>query len=460
LKTLAERYPSMHLVGIGGVGMEGMARLLRAEGICVTGSDMSSSRALNLLREDGFEVFAGHLAAQVGTADLLVYSAAIPEGNEEVVAARKRGIPCVNRAELLGELSRSRYSLAVAGTHGKTTSSAMLAAILRGAGRQPDVLVGGWVEGRAQAEKGRGQTLVVEADEYARSFLTLYPDMVLITCIDAEHLDCYGSLREIEQTFVQFIDRLPFYGIALIGGDGLVSNAVREETHRRCKTYGLGAECDYRIENVQERKWGSRFALHLHGRVLGEVELQVPGLHNVRNAAGAAAMALELDIAFADIAAALATFESVDRRFQLKGEVDDICVVDDYAHHPTELAAVLATARASGRRVIAVFQPHLYSRTRDFAEDFARELTRADRVVLTEVYPAREHPLPGVNGRLIEKALRGAGYTEVDFVEDVGALAQHLARQCQPGDMVLMMGAGDIGEVAEELVGVLYGSRS
>ncbi|MFT5088503.1 MAG: UDP-N-acetylmuramate--alanine ligase [Candidatus Latescibacterota bacterium] len=459
MKTLVERFSSVHLVGIGGVGMEGLARLLRALGIHVTGSDMSSSRALSLLREDGFEVFAGHVAAQIGTADLLVYSAAIPADNVEVVTARKLGIPCVNRGELLGELSRSRYTLAVAGTHGKTTSAAMLAAILSSSGREPDVLVGGWIAGRAQAEIGRGQMLVVEADEFSRSFLALYPDMAIVTCVDAEHLDCYGSLHEIEQTFVQFIDRLPFYGIALVGGDGLVGNAVRKGAERNCKTFGLGEDCDYRIENVQEYEWSSRFTLSAAGQVLGEIELRVPGLHNVRNAAGAAAMALEIEVEFADISAALAAFTSVDRRFQLKGEVDDICVVDDYAHHPAELAAVLATARTSGRRVIAVFQPHLYSRTRDFAGDFARELTRADRVVLTEIYPAREAPLPGVNGRMIEKALRESGYTEVEFVEKVGDLAQYLGRQCRSGDMVLTMGAGDIGEVADELVGVLRGDR-
>ncbi len=459
MKTFYERFALVHLVGIGGVGMEGLARLLRAQGMCVTGSDMSSSRALSLLREDGFEVFAGHVAKQVGAADLLVYSAAIPEDNAELVAARQRGIPCVSRAELLGELSRSRYALAVAGTHGKTTSAAMLAAILRVAGQEPDVLVGGWIEGRAQAEKGRGQILVVEADEFARSFLALHPDMVLVTCVDAEHLDCYGSLREIERTFAQFIDRLPFYGIALVGGDGLVGKAVLEGTGRRCKTYGLEASCDYRIEGVQERSWSSRFTLSSAGKIWGELELQAPGLHNVRNAAGAAAMGLEFGLEFADIAAALAAFKSVDRRFQLKGEVGDICVVDDYAHHPAEVAAALAAARTSGRRIVAVFQPHLYSRTRDFAEDFARELARADRVVLTEIYPAREAPLPGVDGRLIEKALCASGYAEVEFVANVKDLAPCLAAQCRAGDLVLTMGAGDIGEVAGQLVDALSGGK-
>lgn len=455
MKTFFERFALVHLVGIGGVGMEGLARLLRAEGMRVTGSDMSSSRALKLLREDGFEVFAGHGAAQVGAADLLVYSAAIPEDNEELVAARKRGIPCVNRAELLGELSRSRYTIAVAGTHGKTTSSAMLAAILRGSGQEPDVLVGGWIEGRAQAEKGRGQMLVVEADEFARSFLCLYPDMALVTCVDEEHLDCYGSLREIEQTFAQFLDRLPFYGTALIGGDGLVGQGVREGTSRHYKTYGLESDCDYRIENVQGRSWGSQFTLSYAGEIRGELELQVPGLHNMRNAAGAAAVGLEMGLAFGDIAAALAAFKSVDRRFQFKGEVGGICVVDDYAHHPVEVAAALATARVSGRRVVAVFQPHLYSRTRDFAADFARELARADRVVLTEIYPAREAPLPGVDGHLIEKSLRALGYAQVEFVADLKDLVPHLVDECRAGDMVLTMGAGDIGEIAGQLVGVL-----
>ncbi len=457
MNRLFGKFSQVHLVGIGGIGMEGLARFLYAKGVRVSGSDMGGSRALSLLRADGFAVYVGHAESQIGQADLLVYSAAVPEDNVEIVAARRRGIATIGRAELLGELSRNTRTLAVAGTHGKTTSASMLAAILRRAGLEPDVLVGGGIEGRVQAELGGGEMLVVEADEFARSFLHLHPDIALITCVDAEHLDCYGSLEEVQRAFVQFLQRLPFYGCALVGGDGLVGEAVLAEVERSCLSYGLAEHCYYRIAEVVQRPWGSQFDLSCDGDLLGQIELQVPGLHNVRNATGAAATALRMDVDFADIRAALAAFKGVDRRFQHMGDAGGICVVDDYAHHPAELAATLATARGNGRRVFAVFQPHLYSRTRDFAVDFARELAVADRVVLTKIYASREAPLPGVDARLIELALRERGYEQVEYVPEVGALVEYLARECQPGDLVLTMGAGDIGEVAEALVGALGG---
>lgn len=456
---LEQRFKHAHLVGIGGVGMEGLARLLRARGLRVTGSDMAPSKALGLLREDGFEVYAGHAAEQVGAADLLVYSAAVPADNAEVKAAGQRGIACASRAEVLGQLSRWRRTVAVAGTHGKTTSAAMLAAVLRRAGLQPDILVGGWVDGRAHAETGRGEWLVVEADEYARSFLELHPDLALVTCVESEHLDCYGTLEEVHSAFVDFLDRLPFYGVAFVGGDDLVAAEVLRSTRRASRTYGMGADCDYRIVDVQLRPWQSHFALQLKGGQQVYITLRVPGLHNVRNAAGAAAAAHYLGVDVECIAASLAEYESVDRRFQFRGDAGDIWVVDDYAHHPRAVGVALEAARVSGRRTVAVFQPHLYSRTRDFAEEFARQLTSADRVVLTDVYPAREQPLPGVGSHLIEAALRGAGYDCVDYVADTADIVQHLLGVCRPGDVVLIMGAGNIGDIAGPLVAALGGGR-
>ncbi len=457
--TLEQRFKHAHLVGIGGIGMEGLARLLRARGLRVTGSDMAPSKALGLLREDGFEVHVGHAAHQIGNADLLVYSAAVPADNAERQVALRRGIACASRAEVLGQLSRWRRTVAVAGTHGKTTSAAMLAAVLHRAGLQPDILVGGWVGGRAHAEIGRGEWLVVEADEYARSFLDLHPDVALVTCVEAEHLDYYGTLSQVQSAFTEFLDRLPFYGVAFVGGDDLVAAEILSTTRRASRTYGVRADSDFRIVDVELSPWESHFSLLCEGAQRVDLALRVPGLHNVRNAAGAAAAAHHIGVDGECIAAALAEFEGIDRRFQFRGEAGDVWVVDDYAHHPREVGVALETARGSGRRTVAVFQPHLYSRTRDFAEDFARELSVADRVVLTDVYAARERPLPGVDSHLIRDAMRHSGYECVDYVADVADVVQHLVEVCRPGDVVLTMGAGNIGDIAGPLVAALGGGQ-
>ncbi len=435
--------------------MAGLARVLHGQGVRVTGSDIASSNALADLATDGFEVYVGHAAVQLGEADLLVYSAAVSEDNVELAAAAERGIDCASRAQVLGAMSRERRTAAIAGTHGKTTSSAMVADILQRADWEPDVLVGGEVGGRIRASVGRGEWLVVEADEYARSFLELYPEVALITCVEADHLDCYTGILEVEEAFVAFLQRMPFYSVALLGGDGLVSQRVVEAAGRRVLTFGQLAENDYQIVDVVLDAWSSRFGLRYAGDALVDIELGVPGIHNVRNAAGAVALAHQFGVDMACCRAALAQFRSVDRRFQLRGDVGDVRVVDDYAHHPSEVAAALATARASGRRIVAVFQPHLYSRTRDFADAFARALAEADRVVLAAIYPARETPIAGVDATLIERALRGIGYDEVDYVEDGTALVSHVINVCRPGDIVLTMGAGDIGQLAGLLVKVL-----
>ncbi len=435
--------------------MAGLARVLHGQGVRVTGSDIASSNALADLATDGFEVYVGHAAVQLGEADLLVYSAAVSEDNVELAAAAERGIDCASRAQVLGAMSRERRTAAIAGTHGKTTSSAMVADILQRADWQPDILVGGEVDGRIRASVGRGEWLVVEADEYARSFLELYPEVALITCVEADHLDCYTGILEVEEAFVAFLQRMPFYSVALLGGDGLVSQRVVESAGRRVLTFGQLAENDYQIVDVVLDAWSSRFGLRYAGDALVDIELGVPGIHNVRNAAGAIALAHQFGVDMACCRAALAQFRSVDRRFQLRGDVGDVRVVDDYAHHPSEVAAALATARASGRRIVAVFQPHLYSRTRDFADAFARALAEADRVVLAAIYPARETPIAGVDATLIERALRGIGYDEVDYVEDGTALVSHVINVCRPGDIVLTMGAGDIGQLAGLLVKML-----
>ena len=455
MKGALDKIRRAHLIGIGGAGMEGLARILAAKGVAISGSDRVDSRVLAQLREEGFAVRVGHDANFVAGADLVIYSAAIPAQNPERTAAARLGIPAASRAEVLGELSRTPFTLAVAGTHGKTTTASMVAAILRRAGIAPQVLIGGWLEGKSQAAVGAGEVLVVEADEFARSFLHLYPDLALVTGVDAEHLDCYSGLADLEKAFAAFLARLSDGGRGLMAGDGLVGEGVRTAMDRSYRTYGMALDNDYQIADLQECNWGSRFALCFEGRRLGEIELQVHGAHNARNAAGAAAMALEMDVDFTAVAGALAQFSGVDRRFQRKGEVDGVLVVDDYAHHPTELAAVLAAARQSGRRVVAVFQPHLYSRTRDFAADFARELSAADYVVLAEVFAAREEPLPGVDSGALAAAMRAAGFAAVEYVPEREGLVPRLAELCCAGDLVLILGAGDIGAVAEEFLTLL-----
>lgn len=446
-----------HLVGIGGVGMAALARLLKAQGMCVTGSDLAPSNTLSGLAKDGFSVSEGHRADLVGDADLVVYSAAVPANNVERCEAEARGIRCASRAEVLGEMSRDRRTVAIAGTHGKTTTASMMTGILCGAGWEPDFLIGGEVDGRACAAMGAGEWLVLEADEFARSFLQLHPEIALVTCVEAEHLDCYGGLPEVEEAFVEFLHRLPSAGAALVGGDNLVAERVVKQSGRTCLSFGLSETCDYRITDLWHGPQSSRFSLSYAGSPWADFEIGVPGLHNVRNAAGAASVAHYLGVNEACCAAALSQFKNVDRRFELKGDVRGVWVVDDYAHHPSEVAAALQAARASGRRILAVFQPHLYTRTRDFQTGFARELARADRVILTDIYPAREEPLVGVDGQLIETALHQLGFDEVDYVADCSELVPHLVEVCRRGDVVLTMGAGNIGEVAEELVQALGG---
>lgn len=446
------RFQRPHLIGIGGIGMEGLARLLAQAGCRVSGSDRAPSRALERLSDDGFTVYAGHQAQQLADADLAVFSAAVPADNVELQEARRRHLPTVRRAELVGELSRQPYTVAVAGSHGKTTTSSMVAAILRRDGRAPSVLVGGSRDGRAEAELGAGAHLVVEADEFDRSFLWLHPDLAVVTSVDAEHLDCYGDLAGVEAAFCQFLARLPFYGTCLVAGDGRVGAAVVRPLDRPCLRWGLEAGNDYRATGVALTGWGSTCTVMRGDRALGPLSLSVPGEHNLRNAVGAVAVADLLGVGFAVTAAALAAFRGVGRRFERRGEVAGVVVVDDYAHHPAEVAAALAAARATGRRVVAAFQPHLYSRTRDLYRDFARALVGADVVFLVPVYAAREEPIAGVGSELIADAMAAGGATRPAVLADRQQLLDALLHTVRRGDLVVTLGAGNLDEAAGWLV--------
>ena len=449
MKPLFDQYTRVHLVGIGGVGMEGLARVLREMGCQVSGSDRVGSKVLSDLRRDGFDVHAGHRAEQVRMAELVVFSTAVPACNEELTEARRLGIGTVSRGELLGELTRSFLTLAVAGSHGKTTSASMLAEILRRADLQPSVLIGGWRQGRAQAELGKGRFFVVEADEFQRSFLRLYPSWSLVTSVDAEHLDCYADLAAVEEAFCRYLARLPFYGHCVLAGDGRVGKRVLAGLERPHFTYGMEEGNDFRAQRIEFLSWGSRFEMSRGETVLGKVELQVPGEHNLRNALGAASLACTLGVGIEPIARGLRSFGGVARRFERRGEVGGVLVVDDYAHHPTEVAAALKAARQSGRRVVAVFQPHLYSRTRALGAEFAEVLSAADQVLLTEIYPSREEPLPGVSAEMIVRAMRENGFQQVRFVPDKELVPDLLLENCRCGDLIITLGAGDIEQVVE-----------
>jgi UDP-N-acetylmuramate--alanine ligase len=455
MKPLFRTFSRVHLVGIGGAGMSGLAYVLRELGCSISGSDRSSSRVVAQLRRDGIEVHVGHRDALVRGTDLVVYSAAIMDSNEELVEARRLSIPTIGRAEVLGELTRSYFTIGVAGTHGKTTTASMVASIFKQGGLGPSILIGGSVQGRIQAELGEGELFVVEADEFDRSFLYLYPSAAIVTTIDAEHLDCYRDLNEVQDAFCQYLGRLPFYGHSLLGGDDPDVRDILKGLDRGYFTFGLASQNDFRAENIQRRAWGCFFDLFFRREHLGRIEVGIPGEHNVRNALAAAGMAHSLGIEFAPIEAGLRTFVGVERRFEKRGEVEDILVIDDYAHHPVEVAAALATARDSGRRVVAVFQPHLYSRTRDFMEDFAHSLQAADQVFLADIYGSREEPLPGVHASLIAGVMREQGYDQVEYVPDMEQVKSRLLETCRAGDLVVTLGAGDIDRVADEFLAAL-----
>ena len=459
MKPLFFSFSRVHLIGIGGAGMSGLAYVLRELGCKVSGSDRSFSPVVERLQGDGFDVQLGHDKVLVMEADLVVYSAAITDTCEELAEARRLGIPTVGRAEILGELTRSYFTIGVAGSHGKTTTASMVSSILSRREPSSSMLIGGALQGRIQAGLGDGELFVVEADEYDRSFLYLYPSAAIITSIDAEHLDCYRDLAEVRDAFRQFLDRLPFYGWALVGGDDPDSRNILHGVDRPFYTFGLGDENDFRAESIERRDWGCLFELFFRRQHLGRIELSIPGDHNVRNALAAAGLAHVLGIGFATISAGLRSFDGVERRFDKKGEAGGILVIDDYAHHPVEIAAALLTARDIGRRVVAVFQPHLYSRTQYFCEDFARSLQLADRVFLAPIYGSREEPIEGIHAGLIAGVMQGQGYDQVEYISDMEKIELRLLESCRAGDLVLTLGAGDIDRVAVDFLAQLKSQK-
>jgi UDP-N-acetylmuramate--alanine ligase len=457
LGPLTYKIRNIHLIGIGGAGMSGIAEILLNLGFTVSGSDMQATPVTDRLRKIGATVFIGHDPSNVAATDVVVYSSAVKEDNPEMKAARARAIPVIKRPEMLAELMRLKYGICIAGTHGKTTTTSMVAGALTRGGVDPTVIVGGKVADFGGGAKiGKSHFLVLEADEYDRTFLKLTPVIAVVTNIDADHLDCYRNITDIEEAFTQFVNKVPFFGSVILCIDDEGVNHIIPQVERKMITYGLDPRADYRAENVTFDRLESSFEVVARGKRAGVMKLQVPGIHNVRNALATVAVGLEMDVPFTVIADSLAEFLTVERRFQIIGEVGGIVLVDDYAHHPTEIAASLAGARAGfNRRIIAVFQPHLYSRTRDFHTDFGRALLGADLLYVTPIYPSREKPIEGINGMMVVDAARKAGHLNAVYVESVDGVPEELAKQVRPGDMVITFGAGDVNRVGYNFLNYL-----
>jgi len=449
----------IHFVGIGGAGMSGIAEVLQQQGYQVSGSDLAQNAATNRLQQRGAQVMLGHAADNVSGADVVVVSTAVAENNVEASAAKSQGIPVIPRAEMLGELMRFGQGIAVAGTHGKTTTTSLVASILAQGGLDPTFIVGGLVNSIASnARFGSGAFLVAEADESDASFLHLQPRISVVTNIDADHMETYaGDFGRLRQTFAEFIHNLPFYGLAILCFDDPVVRELAPELHRQVVSYGTGADVDFRAVDIRQSGRSMLFNVERpEGDVLA-VELALPGFHNVLNAIAAIAVASQLKVSDQDIVQALKSFSGIGRRMQGYGEIQlgqgVVELIDDYAHHPRELKATLAGAHGAWpeRRIVSVFQPHRYSRTRDLFDDFAEFLSGVEPLVITEVYPAGEAPLTAADGRALCRAIRTRGGSEPVFVERLDQLTDVLDSICRDGDIVLTLGAGDIGRYAARL---------
>ncbi len=454
----------IHFIGVGGIGMSGIAELLANLGYAVSGSDAKRSSVTDRLATLGVTVApAGHAAVHVGNADVVVYSSAVRPDNPEVVEAKGRRIPVIPRAEMLAELMRLRFGIAVAGAHGKTSTTSMIALVLERAGLDPTAVIGGRLSAfGSNARLGRGEYMVAEADESDRSFLKLSPAVAVITNIDREHMDAYGGFADLQQAFVDFANKVPFYGAVVACADDAELSQVLPRFTRRVVTYGIDGAYDVSASAVVLDGFGSRCTVTRRdapgGRAveLGTMTLAVPGMHSVRNALAAVAVSLELDVPFAQIAPALAEFHGAERRFERRGIVNGISVVDDYGHHPTEIAAVLSAARAAKpARIVVAFQPHRYTRTRDLMAEFGRALAAADEVVLTDIYAASEEPIPGITVEALAAAVSAGRPVPARVVKRLDEVAAAVADLARPGDLVLTLGAGSIGGLATALVAEL-----
>lgn len=450
-----KRVRRLHMVGIGGAGMSGIAEVLHENGFVVTGSDMGEGSVIDYLKHLGIRVDSKHEAKNVEDADLVVYSSAIPYDNPELVEARARRIPVIRRAEMLGELMRMKYTLAISGTHGKTTTTSIVGEIWEAAGLDPTIIVGGVVKGKGSGAKvGKGDYLIAESDEFDRSFLSMMPSSAIVTNIDADHLDTYENIDEIKEAFVQFVNKIPFYGQAILCIDDPNVQQIYSKVRKPVITYGFSRQAKYHIDNLRFEKGYPHFEIFNDGVSLGEFQLQIPGRHNVLNATAAVALAMEEGIDVEVARRAVAAFEGVQRRFEFLGEKNDVLVFDDYAHHPTEATATLQGFRDAfpDRRVIVAFQPHLFSRTRDQHDAFGSAFANCDVLLCTDIYPARERPIEGVTGALVSESALAFGHRNARFVGDQMNLLPILKEELKPGDVVVLMGAGNIWKLGQKIL--------
>jgi UDP-N-acetylmuramate--alanine ligase len=451
-----------HFIGIGGIGMSGIAEILLNLGMKVSGSDLRRGPVTDRLARMGATIYEGHQASNVAGATVVVASSAVPATNPEVVEAHDRKIPVIQRAEMLAELMRLKYSIAIAGMHGKTTTTSMVASVLAAGGLDPTVVVGGRVDSLgSNAKLGSSRYMVVEADESDRSFLKLSPILAVVTNLDREHMDCYRDMADVEEAFLTFMDKVPFYGAVTACVDNPLLREILPRAERRVFTYGVADEADYRLEFLDSgqacpssvQSCFAHFQVRTAGELLGPFELHVPGRHNVLNATAAVAIAHQLEVSAEQIAQGLRLFNGVDRRFQRRGQAGGVTVVDDYGHHPTEIRATLAAARECGhRRIHVVFQPHRYSRTRDLLEEFRGAFTDADTVIVLPIYAASEDPIPGVTAERLAQRIEGP---QVQFAPDFASAVAAVAAQAKEGDLILTLGAGNVSQLAPQILAAL-----
>jgi len=445
----------IHFVGIGGIGMSGIAELLLNLGYQVSGSDLKTSDITDRLASLGGVIHVGHAAERIEGADVVVVSSAVRPDNPEVLAAQRASIPVIPRAEMLAEMMRLKYSIAVAGAHGKTTTTSIVAAVLASGGLDPTVVIGGKLMSiGTNAVLGKGDFIVAEADESDGSFLRYSPAIAVVTNIDREHLDFYEDLPAIQRVFLQFIDRIPFYGLAVLCLDNEPIQDLIPQIKKRYTTYGVSRQADFQIRNVVFEGRRSRFSVYRHRQKLGRFKLNLPGAHNVYNATASIAVAVELDIPMDRVQAALQQLAGVQRRLEIKGEAAGVIVVDDYGHHPTEIKVTLQAARDCWpeRRMVVVFQPHRYTRTRALFDEFSRAFYQSDVLVVLPIYAASEDPIEGVSALALCEGIKAHGHKEVTCVDGIPAAVNHLKTRVSPGDLLLTLGAGDVWKVGAEIL--------
>jgi UDP-N-acetylmuramate--alanine ligase len=456
-KMMMSTVKNVHFIGIGGIGMSGIAEILLNQGFIITGSDLNKTEVTERLESLGIKVYEGHAAENLKEADVVVYSSAVNLENPEVKAAIERKIPVIKRSEMLAECMRMKYGIGIAGTHGKTTTTSMVGLVLTEAGIDPTIIVGGKLSGLGgtNARLGNGEFIVVEADEFDRTFLKLTPTIAALTTLEKEHLDTYKDLDDIKLAFIEFANKVPFFGFVVLCLDEPALQDIIPEINKKILTYGISPQADIRAIDISHSENFSEYTVLYMGEELGRIKINIPGLHNIKNSLVAVTIAKEMGVPFKVIQKALASFSGVYRRFEKKYD-ENIMVIDDYGHHPTEINVTLdGIRRGWKRRLVAVFQPHLYSRTRDFYAEFGRSFLNSDIFICTDVYPAREKPMEGISGELITNTAKQFGHKNVYYVPDKTKIPELLANLCKDGDIVITLGAGDIWKFGNQFVEIL-----